>query len=516
MTQFSKRAGPRPEEQQNGYHDRERPKPPQPEINIVCVNSIERQSVQWLWPGRIPLGKLTLMCGDPGKGKSHVTMDAAARTSIGAAWPDGEPGTDPGSVIVFSAEDDPGDTIRPRLERAGADLSKCFVLESVKVFDHKSQEMRHSAFNLEEHVPLLETWVEKIGDLKLIVIDPISSYTGKTDSHKNAEVRAMLMALVSMAERCGIAILAVTHLNKGAGGKAVYRATGSLAFAAAARSVVMITGDLDDPKRRLMLPVKCNVAAEQTGLAFTIQADIAGSYVSWEVDPVKLTADGFLQEEAKRQIRGKTNDDSALAEAVKFLREQLADGPVLSSELDQARKANDIAPATLKRARANLGCKSEKRSDGKWVVCLPSQSKGIKQGDQLPTSDILDPLDPLDTLAILPPGTLPSDHLQGDQEYQEYQENHVRDVDPLDDPLDQNNSTNKNGRGDMADMIGGDGHPDSGLSDPARPRLARFGMPPSAVDRSAGRGSGMNNLTGQLQHAEIDFHQGVFNLRESD
>ncbi len=355
----------------------DRPKPPQPEAHFVCVADVERREIQWLWRDRIPLGKLTLICGDPGNGKSHVTTDMAARVSTDVGcWPDRTEVEHPGSVILFSAEDDASDTIRPRLERAGADLTKVYVLESVKVFDPRLQEMRHSAFCLGEHVPLLEKMVEEIGDVRLIVIDPISSYTGKVDSHKNAEVRAMLMELVKLAERLGIAVVVVTHLSKGSGGKAVYRSTGSLAFAAAARVVWMLARDFDNADRRLLLPVKCNIAAEQSGLAFCIQSDAGGSFVSWESDPVAMTGDAYLAEEINRQQgRAKDSDTSALAKAQDFIKDQLKDGPLLSNELAAACKANDISPATLRRAKEQLGCKvAKQKKTGKWMTLLPDQA----------------------------------------------------------------------------------------------------------------------------------------------
>lgn len=347
----------------------------QPEVKIVCVSDIERKELAWLWPNRVPAGKLTLLCGDPGLGKSHLTVDIAARTTRGGVWPDGSAVGASGSVIIFSAEDDAADTIRPRLERANADLSKCFLLESVKVFDVKSQEYRHAAFDLNEHVPILEEHVNKLRDVRLIIIDPISAYAGRVDSHKNAEVRAMLVALTEMAARNGIAILAVTHLTKNAGGRAVYRATGSLAFAAAARAVWMVAPDLDDPRRRLLLPVKANLAAEASGLAFTIMSDWGGSFVAWEPGPVAMTADGYLKDEAKRaEDKRREDDPSTLDRAVDFLRDALEGGAMLSSEIYRAAKENGIKTRSLERALDRVGVKARKRADGKWEKYIPDAS----------------------------------------------------------------------------------------------------------------------------------------------
>ncbi|MDX1965775.1 MAG: AAA family ATPase, partial [Planctomycetaceae bacterium] len=353
---------------------RERPQA-RPQLQLVRVADVEPEPVTWLWPNRIPLGKLTLLCGDPGLGKSHLTTDIAARVTRGDRWPDDPTRCQIGSVILFSAEDDVADTIRPRLDRAGADVRKVHVLESVKAPNPKTGVMERRSFSLGEHLPALEQCLQTIGDVRLLVIDPVSSYTGKTDSHKNAEVRTLLGPLADLAQRYDVAVLAVTHLSKGSGGKAVYRATGSLAFAAAARAVWMLARDLDDPAKRVLLPVKCNVAKELTGLAFKIRDDGGGSFVAWDADPVPMTADEYLAAEAKRQDKPEGDDATALGVAVDFVKEQLSAGPMLSAELAAGASANQIKSKTLERARNNLGCKARKRGDGKWEVLLPGHEQ---------------------------------------------------------------------------------------------------------------------------------------------
>ena len=345
-----------------------------PQLNLRRCADVKPEHITWLWPNRIPRGKITLWCGDPGTGKSIGTMDVAARVSTGASWPDGTHGSVPGSVIVFSAEDGVEDTVVPRLMRAGADLTKVHVMESITHIDPTTGQTVHRAFVLGEHVPLLEQAVERIGDVALVVIDPVSSYGGKVDSHKNGDVRSMLAPLTKLAADHDIAILMVTHLSKGAGGKALYRATGSLAYVAAARAVWMVARDLDDPKRRLLLPAKCNIAVEVTALAFSIMGDASGPFVAWE-GVVDMTADSYLKSEATRQADiAKGDDDSVLAEAVAFVQEQLKDGPVLAAELQATAKAQSIKFRTLERARKQLRTKARKR-DGtnKWEVCLPDQ-----------------------------------------------------------------------------------------------------------------------------------------------
>lgn len=395
-----------------------------PHLELVRVSEVEAQAVEWLWPNRVPLGKLTLLCGDPGLGKSHLTADIAARVTTGSRWPDDPAPCLPGSVILFSAEDDVADTIRPRLERAGADVTKVHVLESVKARNPKTGIMERRSFSLADDLPALEQNLQTIGDVKLLVIDPVSSYTGGVDSHKNAEVRSLLAPLAELAQRYGVAVLAVTHLSKGAGGKAVYRATGSLAFAAAARAVWMIAKDLDEPTKRLLLPVKCNIAPELSGLSFHIQSDFGGSFVAWDANPIPMTADGYLLAESKQQ-ENRSHDPTALDQAVAFLENQLADGPMLTTELKSGATANGISAKTLERARDRSGVKARKREDRKWEVYFPDrdQRQSLHHGE-------VDDVGGIDGVDLLNPDQCSQQDRQERQRCQDIQEDHVGDLLP--------------------------------------------------------------------------------------
>jgi putative DNA primase/helicase len=230
----------------------------------VCLANVQPEPLHWLWPGRIPLGKLTLIAGDPGLGKSFVTLDVAARVSSGTPWPDlPDEETASGSVILLSAEDDLADTIRPRLDAAGADAARVVALKGVLL--PESAGVTH--FSLAMDIPQLEEVILQVEDVRLVVIDPVTAYLGRADGHKNAEIRGLLAPLAELASAHRVSVVCVTHLNKAAGTKALYRAMGSLAFAAAARAVWLVTRDKDDPARRLMLPAKMNLAPEVTGLA---------------------------------------------------------------------------------------------------------------------------------------------------------------------------------------------------------------------------------------------------------
>jgi hypothetical protein len=187
----------------------------QPGPLLRCFSDIAPKPLRWLWPSRIPLGKLTLLIGDPGLGKSLLTADIASRVTRGRPFPDGAT-CESGSVIFLSAEDDAADTIRPRLDAAGADVSRVHTLEAVRV-QLTDGSLTEKAFNLETDCAALEVALRKHPDVRLIVIDPISAYLGGVDSHSNAEVRGVLARLATLAAQHGVAVLCITHLRKSAG-----------------------------------------------------------------------------------------------------------------------------------------------------------------------------------------------------------------------------------------------------------------------------------------------------------
>jgi predicted ATP-dependent serine protease len=196
------------------------------ELIVRCASDITPESVTWVWPGRLALGKLTVIAGDPGLGKSQILVSIAATISTGGHWPCQE-GTSPtGSVVILSAEDGDADTIVPRLMAAGADLSRVHIVSSVRDV-HKAS---RRTFNLATDLELLEQKIDELGDVAAVEIDPISAYMGKADSHNNSEVRGVLEPLAELATRRRLAVLVNTHINKSNGGRAIHRFIGSIGF----------------------------------------------------------------------------------------------------------------------------------------------------------------------------------------------------------------------------------------------------------------------------------------------
>ena len=330
------------------------------ELIVQCAADVKPEPVEWLWPGRVALGKLTLIAGEAGLGKSQVSIAMAGAVTTGGEWPCAEGRALLGDVVILSAEDGVADTIVPRLMEAGADRKRVHIINAVKDASGRR------GFNLSADLDLLERKISDSDNVRLIIIDPISSYLGpKVDSHVNAAVRAVLEPVTEMAARLRVAIVAITHPPKGTGTTAINRFIGSIAFVAASRAAFMVTRDADDDTRRLFLPVKNNLAPLGKGLAFRLEqrlvADgIVGSSVAWETETVTITADQALQAADDRGGGG-----GAGADAEEFLREALAGGAVAVIDLKADAKEAGLSWATIRRAKDRLGVVAKRESHGR-------------------------------------------------------------------------------------------------------------------------------------------------------
>ncbi len=290
---------------------------------LVCMANVEPREIEWLWPGRVPMGRITLLSGRPGEGKSFLTCYMASRISTGKPWPDGRD-CPTGSVVFISAEDDPADTIRPRLDAHDADARNVHLLSAVRR-TRENGEPYEGLFTLSD-VPTLESTLQRLPDCRLVVVDPIGSYLGAgTDAHRDNEVRAVLAPVAKLAEKYGPAVLVVAHQRKSAGSFADDLVLGSRAFTGIARAVWHVSRDRDDPARRLLLPGKNNLADEGNGLAFTIAGDPPA--VVWEPEPVTMSAnDALALENGFGKHRKPGPNPHALTEAAEWLTSELADG----------------------------------------------------------------------------------------------------------------------------------------------------------------------------------------------
>ncbi len=351
------------------------PKTPTTGPILLNMADVVPRAVRWLWPSRIPLGKLTIIDGDPGLGKSLMTLDLAARTSIGAPMPDGKRGDveGPAGVVLLTAEDDPEDTIRPRLDAAGADCSRIVILEAIEDIETASDgtEKRSRRLPTLEDVEAIEIAIRRIGAV-LVVVDPVMAYLAGTDSHIDADVRRVLVALAALAQRTGVAIVVVRHLNKSGGGNPLYRGGGSIGFIAAARSGLLVAPDPQDAsgRRRIVAATKSNLSELPSALAYQVGQTETSIFVDW-LGQSDQTAKTLLSEPVEVD-----DDDGALGEARDFLRALLAAGAVDARTVQREAREAGIAEHTLRRAKPSAGVVTTRvgglGSYGRWEWTIPT------------------------------------------------------------------------------------------------------------------------------------------------
>ena len=353
----------------------------------VSLADIQPESVRWLWPNRIAIGKITLVAGDPGLGKSFVCLDLAARVSTGSEWPDGQGAfAEPGGVVLLSAEDGLSDTIRPRLDAARADVSRITAIQATEYTlqgeRKKNGRVERRPFNLVYDLPALERAIKAVANCRIVIIDPITAYLGDKDSHKNAEIRGVLAPLADLAERNGVALIAVTHLNKSSTMSAIYRAMGSLAFVAAARAVWAVVKDKNDPdgRRRFFLPLKNNLGNDRTGLAFELSRSTSlrdTACVCWSPETVNIDADEALSQEASGAEKR-----TAMSDAKNWLEDMLKGGPQPAKEIKAGAHRDGIASRTLDRAKAGMKVNAYREgygNDGRWLWRLSEETNSASE-----------------------------------------------------------------------------------------------------------------------------------------
>ena len=358
---------------------RQRQETPKGKLSVVRMDQVSIEPLEFLWKPFVAYGKITGLAGDPGLGKSQVTIDLAARVTTGAEFPNlfvGQaPRGRPASVILISGEDDPGDTIRPRLEAAGADLSRVQLIKgrTTKLEDGTET---IELLSLQNAIGELDALLTELQEVKLIVVDPIGAYTGRADTHKDGEVRAILTPLAALAAKHKCAVLIVMHLNKSSdktGGNPLHRVMGSLGFTGAARSVVLVTRDrtdAEDTSKRLLLSAKNNLTQDSGGFEFKVRGvrlndEIETSRVEWG-KPTSVTAVEALGHDDD------VENKSAVDDAEDWLRTQLSVGTQKVEDLKKLAKSEEISWASIRRAQKRIGIKPEQRAGG-WDWSLPCE-----------------------------------------------------------------------------------------------------------------------------------------------
>ena len=334
-------------------------------VVLTCGTTLEPQPVAWVWEYWLAQGKLHVLAGAPGQGKTTLALAMASTITIGGRWPDGSRSS-LGNVLIWSGEDDPADTLLPRLIAMGADRSRVFFVTGARI----SGELL--TFDPARDLNQLLRAIEEIGGISLLVVDPIVSAVAG-DSHKNTEVRRALQPLVDLAASCNCAVLGISHFSKGGQGQdPTQRVVGSIAFSAVAR-VVLVAAKVaseDGKDRRILARSKSNIGPDDGGFEYHIEQGeplpgIQASYIAWGAAVAGTARELLTEPDDGTGGTSESADKSAQDEAEEFLIDLLKDGPSPTKHVEAEAKAAGIAWRTVRRASDTLSVKKRKR-EGTW------------------------------------------------------------------------------------------------------------------------------------------------------
>lgn len=341
-------------------------------VELLRADSVIPAPIPWLWRDWLARGKLHILAGAPGTGKTTIGIALAAAVSAGGQLPDGS-SCPQGNVVIWSGEDDPADTLIPRLIAAGADTSRCHFVGAV------NDRQKKRAFDPAKDFAMLRQAVRNIGGIALLIVDPVVSAIA-SDSHKNADVRRGLQPLVDLAAAENCALLGITHFSKATGGRdPVERITGSIAFGAVARIVFVAGKEQADeeqglPERRYFLRAKSNIGPDGGGFEYGLEQYELDRFPDVRASVVRFggVVDGHARDILSRAEDSPSDDYNALQEAVDFLIDLLAGGPVPSKRCQSEARDAGVAKRTLERAKKKLNVKSRKSTlAGGWEWWLP-------------------------------------------------------------------------------------------------------------------------------------------------
>ena len=333
-------------------------------VKVASAASIKPVAIRWLWPGWLAKGKLHILAGAGGTGKTTLLIGLIATITTGGRWPDGTRCSEPGNALIWSSEDDPADTLIPRLTAAGADMSRVYIIQG-----RTNAQGDADPFDPANDIALLRETANEIGGVSLLMLDPIVSAV-KGDMHKANDVRRALQGVVDFAEQNLCAIVGISHFAKGgAGSSPTDRVIGSQAFSALARTV-LVAAKQEDSDLRVLARAKSNIGTDEGGVSYTIETctidgDITTTHVAW----------GDLIEGSAREILGDVEgadddtrpDDDDPSEA---LRRILKDGPMIGKQAKSLMTENGYSAKQTRTAREKLSVVTVREGFGKEIKTL--------------------------------------------------------------------------------------------------------------------------------------------------
>mgnify|MGYP000007096750 CR=1 FL=1 len=324
-------------------------------MKLIKMNEVQAEKVSWLWYPYIPYGKITLIQGDPGDGKTTFVLAVAALLTNGKPMPECENAAEPVTVIYQTAEDGLADTIRPRLDEVGADCSRVIVI------DESEQALTLSDSRIEQAIIKTQA--------KLLILDPLQAYLGvEVDMHRANEIRPVFKALAGVAERTGCAVVIIGHMNKMNGTKGLYRGLGSIDIAAAVRSILLVGRDKEIENTRIMAHLKSSLAPEGCPIAFELDKDNGFRWVG----AYDISVDDLLN--GTRSEREPTKE----IQAVSLITEMLRDNDLPCNEIYSRLAEHHISRRTAENAKQLAGVRSYKKGMN-WYWSLSEKNTATPQ-----------------------------------------------------------------------------------------------------------------------------------------
>jgi hypothetical protein len=372
---------PEPEPEGDAGEEKEEKDEPTPLLG-VALSDVTEEAIDWLWRGYVALRKLVMFDGEPGKGKSLVTLDLAARVAMGNVMPDKSAGlAEPAGVLIVCGEDGLADTVKPRLLAAGASPDALQRVRAVNLIPVKTEsgEGYQRLLSLVTDLLALEKTITGM-KAKLLIIDPITAYLGdKTDIYKDSDIRRVLTPVALMAERCGVAVVLVRHFSKNTNHSAMNRGLGGVAFIGIARLGLLFADNPQEEGERLMGRYKGNIGAPPPTQGYKIvQVGELENHVKIEwLGPRKIDIEMALAQEGERA--------GALKRAMRFIRDELKDGDVSANDMFDRGEDEGFSKSTMNRAKKKLGVDSKKVGEGKdthWVWLKIPDDDEESQGSQ--------------------------------------------------------------------------------------------------------------------------------------